>query len=95
MPALLIWLIRIVGMAYITRRAMESARRTRGGTRIRRPAGSLDLPDLSIEARAVTREVRDTLRSMFWSLAAREILVLVVAGVVVATVAAVILSSAR
>ena len=87
MPALLIWLIRIVGMAYIARRAMRSARQTRGGTPIRNRGRSFDLPDYSVETRAVLRETREALRSVFWSLAGREVLVLGVAAAVVGAVA--------
>ena len=102
MPALLIWIIRIVSIALVARRAMRGARdvpRMPPSTTVRagRP-GSLQLPEVPAEVGATAREVRAALgeaaRATFL-LHARDILVLVVAGVLVAGVTFAIIASTR
>ena len=95
MPALLRWILRLVGIAMVARRAMRGGRRTERPTPEPGRAGSLRLPELPIDLGGAAREARAVLRETFWSLAGREILVLLVSALVVGGTIAVVVASTR
>ena len=96
MSALLVWLLRLASVALIARRTLQQRRALPARSPAPGRAGSLALPDVSRELRGIAREVRAALRETFWSLARREILVLLVSAFVVGTVvAAAVLAGAR
>jgi len=92
MPALLIWIIRLVGFAFVARRAMRGGRRMPNATTVRGRPGSLQFPELPFDLGGALREARnamfEAIRATFWSLRGRDMFVLIAAGsIVVAGVA--------
>ena len=91
MPALLLWIIRIVGIAFVARRAMRGARQIPRSTTERGRPGSLSLPDPHLDIRGALAEVHALLRETFWSLASRDLLVLGVGAAAVGLGVAIVL----
>ena len=100
MPALLIWLIRLIGIAYVARRALRGGQRMPDATTVRQRAraGSFQLPEIPFDLAGAGREARSAIGEALhatFALRRREVLVLVVGALILAAIAFPVLASTR